>query len=286
VDARDANAEMIEYWNQGAGPVWVTHQARLDDQLAPLGARARLRAGLRPGERVLDVGCGCGASTLELARAVGPEGRVTAVDVSAPMLARARELAERAGLVETIEWIQGDAQSCELGEGAFDCVHSRFGVMFFDDPPAAFANLRQALAPGGRLVFLCWQARERNPWMLAPALAAARHLPLPPPPPPEAPGPFSLADSTRLRELLGRGGFRDAELEAIDEPLTLGGGSVDEALELFLAVGPVGAMLREARPEPELREQVVAAVRAAIESFQGPGGLRAPASAWLVTARR
>lgn len=281
-----ANVEMIRYWNEAAGPSWVAMQERLDAQLAALGALTRERAEIVPGERVLDVGCGCGGTALELARAVGAEGRVVAVDISEPMLARARERADAAGLSARIEWRCADAQTAAFDEATFDCVYSRFGVMFFEDPPAAFANLRRALRPGGRLAFVCWQARERNPWMMAPALAAMQHVAFPPPPAPDAPGPFAFAEIERVRGILAAAGFTDVAHEAVDRPMPLGSGGLDEAVELFLAVGPVGQALREAQAGPEQRDRVVAAVREALARFETPRGLEAPASAWILTARR
>ena len=284
-DALARNEEMIRYWNEGAGPAWVAMQERLDVQVGPFGALALERAALAPGERVLDVGCGCGATTLDIARAVGERGRVTGIDVSAPMLARARARAAGAGLGERIAWRCEDAQTAALGEGAFDCVYSRFGVMFFSDPPAAFANLRRALRPGGRLVFVCWQARERNPWMTVPALAAMEHVAFPPPPPPDAPGPFAFADRERVRGILEAAGFASIVHEPVERAMQLGGGDVEEALELFLAVGPVGQALREAQAGPELRARVEDAVRRALATFRTPRGVEAPAAAWIVSAR-
>lgn len=284
-DPAPSNAEMIRYWNEAAGPAWVAMQERLDLQVGPLGAAALARAGVAAGERVLDVGCGCGGTTLEIARRV-EEGSVVAVDISEPMLARARERAAAAGLGHRIEWRCEDAQVARFAAAGADCVYSRFGVMFFSDPPAAFANLRRALRPGGRLVFVCWQARERNPWMTVPALAAMPHVPFPPPPPPDAPGPFAFADPVRVRGILAEAGFTAIEHEALETAMQLGGGGIDEAVELFLAVGPVGQALREAQAGPAQRERVLEAVRAAIESFRTPeGGVAAPAAAWVVSAR-
>jgi SAM-dependent methyltransferase len=280
-----SNAEMIRFWNDSAGPVWTTHEEKLDAQLAPLGARTRARAALRPGERILEVGCGCGATTLELAEAVGPGGRVVAVDVSQPMLDRARERAARAGLGDRVAFRLDDAQTATLEPAAYDVLFSRFGVMFFADPVAAFANLHGALAPGGRLAFVCWQAREKNPWMIAPAVAAARHMPFPPPPPPDAPGPMAFADPDRVRTILARAGFGDVALESVEGPLRFGGKNVDEALELAFSVGPLGAAIREAKPTPAQQARVLAAVREVLEGFVTPNGVEAASAVWIVTAR-
>ena len=281
-----SNEEMIRFWNESAGPVWTTHEEKLDAQLAPLGALARSRAALRAGERVLDVGCGCGATTLELADAVGAAGRVVAVDVSQPMLDRARVRAERAGIGDRIHFRLDDAQTAAFEPARYDAVFSRFGVMFFADPVAAFANLRSALAPNGRLAFVCWQARDKNPWMVAPAIAAAQHIPFPAPPPPDAPGPFAFADIDRVRGILERAGFAAIEAEAVNGPLRIAGSSLDDAVELALAIGPVGAALREAKPTAEQLERVVAAVRGVLEKFVTPRGMEAGSGAWVVSARK
>lgn len=285
-DPTSPNAEMVRYWNEGAGPAWVAMQERLDAQVGPLGAVALARAAVGSGQRVLEVGCGCGGTTLEIAQAVGARGRVVAVDVSAPMLSRARERVAAAGLADRVEWRCEDAQIAPFAEGAFDCVFSRFGVMFFADPPAAFTNLRRALRPGGRLVFVCWQARERNPWMTAPARAAMAHVPFPPPPPPDAPGPFAFADPDRVRGILGAAGLTDVVIEPLELAMRLGGGDVDEALELLLVIGPVGQALREAQAGPEVRARVVDALRGVLEGFRTPRGVEGPAAAWIVQARR
>src|SRR5947199_350388 len=203
------NAEQIKYWNETAGPKWIAFQRLLDAQLEPLGRRTMDAAGSVGGERVLDVGCGCGDTTLELGRRVGPEGRVLGVDVSGGMVARAAEAAREARL-RNVGFENADAQTHRFARGEFDVLYSRFGVMFFADAAAAFTNLRSALGPGGRLAFICWQALRENPWLAVPLAAAARHLTLPPPPAPDAPGPFSLGDPERVRGILSRGSIRSS----------------------------------------------------------------------------
>jgi SAM-dependent methyltransferase len=280
-----SNDEMVRYWNESAGPVWVAQQERLDAQIGPLGVRTRARATIRSGERVLDVGCGCGGTTLELAGDVGAGGRVVAVDISRPMLERGKQRARDAGLEASIDWRLDDAQTARFESAAFDLIFSRFGVMFFADPVAAFTNVRRALRPGGRIAFVCWQPPDKNPWMLAPALAAAQHIAFPAPPPPDAPGPFAFGDAAHVRGILERAGFVDVAHDAVNEPLRLAGDTVDEALELCLQIGPVGAALREAKPSDEVRARVTGAVRRVIESFETSRGIEAEAGAWIVTAR-
>jgi len=272
-----ANAEMSQFWNAAAGEAWVAQQDALDLQLEPLGSRAAARAAIARGEQVLDIA---------IARLVAPSGRVAAVDISEPMLARAQRRAREAGLDGSIEWMRADAQTAALGEARFDCAFSRFGVMFFSDPAGAFRNVARALRTGGRVAFVCWQARERNPWFTAPARAAAQHVALPAPPAPDAPGPFAFADPARVRAILGTAGLADVAIEAYEEPMRLAGGDLEGALALTLLVGPLGAALREANASEAQRERVVAAVRASLEQFLTPRGVEAPAAAWIVSARR
>jgi len=281
--APEPNAEQIRYWNEAAGPKWVAFQKAIDAQIGPLGERAMDRAGIAPGEHVLDVGCGCGETTIALGRRVGPGGLVLGIDISAPMLGRAVETARAVGAAN-VRFENADAQIHPLRPAAFDVVYSRFGVMFFADPAAAFANLRAALRPGGRLAFVCWQALRLNPWLFVPLQAAAQHLTLPPPPAPDAPGPFSLADPERLRGILSRAGFDRIVLDELRTTLTLGGGgSVEQAVRFLTeGVGPVSGTLREA--EPALRPKVADAVRAAVAPFHTPEGVRMDSAAWIVTA--
>jgi SAM-dependent methyltransferase len=284
LDATGPNAEQITYWNEQTGPKWVALQHRLDEQISPFGLAAMERAGVGRGERALDVGCGCGQTSLQLALRVGERGGVTGIDISAPMLARAAQRAREAGL-SSVRFEHADAQTHGFAAGSYDVAFSRFGVMFFADPPAAFANLRRGLAAGGRLAFVCWQGLERNPWMSVPLRAAARHVPLPAPPPPGTPGPFAFGDAERVRGILGQAGFRGIELEAVESEVWLGGrGSLDEAVAFALeGVGPTSALLREAAATA--REAVRASVREALEPHATPDGVRMPASAWIATAR-
>lgn len=284
-DAEVPNRAQREHWDRLAGPVWVRFQAQLDRQIAPYGERVLEALAPAPGERILDVGCGCGDSSLALARAVGPEGEVVGVDPSAPMLARAEARAREAGL-GNLRFLQRDAQTADLGEGRFDAVASRFGVMFFEDPHAAFANLRRALRPGGRVAFVCWQAAERNAWIAEPMAAVAPFLELPPPPEPGAPGMFSLAAPERVRGILEGAGLADVTLREASLATRPGGGDVEEAVATFLEVGPVARLLQEQEAGPDVRARVEAAVRARFAAADAGDGPRFASAAWIVTARR
>ncbi len=280
----DANREQQSFWNEQAGPIWVKNQERLDQQIRPHGelALARLRA--KPGERILDVGCGCGETALALGAQVGTTGAVLGVDLSEPMLARARERATAAGLPQ-VAFQVADAQDARFAV-LFDAVFSRFGVMFFGAPEAAFANLLRALRPGGRLAFVCWGPVAENAWVRVPMEAAAPLLDPQPPPPPDAPGPFAFSDPDRVRRILDGAGFRSVVIDRAEVPMTPGGGDADAAAELFLDVGPLGRVLREMGADAALRDRVQATVRASFEPHLRDGRLVLASSVWLVQAER
>ncbi len=279
------NAQQIEYWNEVSGQRWVDMGEVIDSQIAPLGEVAMDRAKISLGERVLDIGCGCGQTTVELASRVGPDGSVLGLDISGPMLGRARE---RAGEASTgnAEFIQADAQTHTFDSTGADLLFSRFGVMFFASPVEAFSNLCSALRPGGRLTFICWQEVTRNPWMLLPVSAAMKHLPPPDAPPdPLAPGPFAFADRDRVTGILEQSGFENVAHESLEQDMLIGGGrSLDEATEFLTQLGPAGRALQDSGPE--LRAQVLDEIRRAIEPYEGEDGVRLGSATWIVSANR
>jgi SAM-dependent methyltransferase len=270
-----ANAAQFEYWNDQTGRTWAELQGLLDRQLAPLGARAMQALGVPYGARVLDIGCGCGGTSLSLAAYVGPAGAVVGVDLSAPMLAVARA---RAASSPHVTFLQADAQVAAFN-APFDAALSRFGVMFFADPVAAFRNLRAALRPGARLAFVCWRAPSENVWMMAPLGAALRHVPAPPPDDPDAPGPFAFARADRVRAILADAGFTRARIEACD--MAIGGFDLETALRLALRVGPLSRLLREAGSQPD---GIIESVKETLRGYLTPGGVLMPSASWIVTA--
>lgn len=272
------NAQQATYWNEAAGPTWARLQSPLDRQLAPLGRAAMAALAPQPGERILDIGCGAGQTSLDLASAVAPGGEVMGADISGTLLEVARKRSE--GLAG-VSFVEADAQTYPFAPTHFDAVFSRFGVMFFADPPAAFANIQRALKPGARLAFVCWRSMPENPVMTLPMLAALPFLPPPAPPEPGAPGPFAFADPERIRAVLTAGGFEDVQIAPHDEKV--GGGDLDTVVAMALQVGPLGGMLRE---NPDKREAVIAAVRAALVPHDGPDGVKLDSATWIVTARK
>jgi SAM-dependent methyltransferase len=278
-----ANQEQADHWNGEEASHWVTHQAAYDRMLAPFTGMLLDAAALRPGDRVLDVGCGCGATTCAAARAAAP-GRVLGVDLSEPMLARGQASAAAAGLANTA-FERADAQVHPFGASSVDAVISRFGIMFFADPVAAFANLRRATRPGGRMVLVCWQDLTANQWLLVPGAALAQHVPLPGLGEPGAPGMFAFADPGRIRAVLTEAGWQDIGIEAMRTPMLVGGGGgLDETVE-FLRSGAIGrAMLGGAGAQTSAR--AVLAVRDALARYHDGGGVRLEAAVWRVLATR
>jgi SAM-dependent methyltransferase len=275
------NADQIAYWNGPAGQRWVDRQQAQDEMLEPVSAILLDRARAVPGERVIDVGCGCGATTRAFAEKVGAAGRVLGVDISAPMLQRARQVAPQGARVE---FRLADASVYPFKPGWYDLIVSRFGVMFFAEPTASFANLRKALRPGGRLTFVCWREPRANPWLMTPLQAAYNHVPKLPEVGPEDPGPFSFASEARVHRILGKAGFSDVAMEACDLTLDVAiGNGLDAAVESALQLGPTSRAL-EGQPA-----DIVAAVRRSIHEALAPfakgQAVVLPASIWAVTAR-
>lgn len=281
--AEQDNSAQIEYWNDRAAVTWTALQDRLDAMMTALTIRALDAAAPAAGERVLDVGCGCGATVLELARRVGPNGSVLGADVSQPMAARARQRIATAGLGNA-EVLVTDASTHGFEPSDRDLLFSRFGVMFFADPAAAFANLRRAIRPGGRLLFACWRPMAENPWFMVPTQAAAHLLPPTPPGDPDAPGPFAFANPDRVRHILGSAGWSDVTLSRQDVPMRLAGpGQIAEAAEFTTRVGGLARALAEATQE--VKASAVEAIARVLADHDSSAGVCLSGSIWLVSAR-
>jgi SAM-dependent methyltransferase len=277
-EAPAGNAAQIEFWNASAGHTWADFQSQLDRQLEPLGAEAMRILAPMPDQRILDIGCGCGHTSFALAERVGPSGGVLGVDISQPMLGVAAGRPPAAGAAVP-GFRLADAEADDLGEAAFDGAFSRFGVMFFSDPVAAFANIRRALKPGGRLAFVCWRPLAENPWMYVPLEAARPLLPPLPPSAPSAPGPFAFANADRVQGILAEAGFGDIMITPFDS--MIGSGGMEATAALCRRVGPLASALRE---NPDRAEAVMGVVREALAAYLTSEGVLMPAAVWIVSA--
>jgi SAM-dependent methyltransferase len=269
----EANQQQIDYWNGDAGSQWVRAQEHLDEMLAPLSQQALSRASVNSSDRVLDVGCGCGATSLRLAE----RGRwVTGVDISGPMVRHARGRAQEA---ENLEFVQADA-SLWRGAEPYDIAFSRFGVMFFADPVAAFANIRANLRDSGRLCFICWRLPRDNPWLAVPGAATQPYLS--PPPASAGPDPFAFADQDFVSGMLTDAGFQAPEFSLCEATLTLGS-DMASAISFLTRIGPLSRIMSEL--EEPVRGQALAAAETALLPFLSGQGVQLGASCWIVTAK-
>lgn len=269
-------------WNGIDGEYWTSHQDRMDRTLAPVMGPLLGFAAPVPGSTAMDVGCGCGATTIELARAVGPVGRVFALDISEPMLALAKE---RLREFANATCMLGDAGDLPLQHLRAELMISRFGVMFFGDPVAAFSNLRTGLIPGGRLRFACWRPIHENPWMQIPLHAAYERVPRLPKPEPEEPGPYSFADTARVTRILTVAGFTAPSFTPLDIQMDLAaGGTLEDAVRQSTEMGPTKRALTD-QPE-DLLAAARESIRRALAPYASSEGVRLPAAIWLVAADR
>ena len=282
------NADQISYWNEVAGAKWVANQDRLDRLMTPLTEALVAAAAPRRGELVVDVGCGCGDLALRLAEAVGSAGLVRALDISRPMLAHAE--ARRAALGEgdraTIQWIPADASAYQLPP-VTDLMVSRFGVMFFDDRPAAFANLHGALGEGGRFAFLTWRHRAEVEWLCAPLGWIASVLP-PQDEEEDEVGPFALADEAATIAMLTTAGFKEVAATPVDEALVIGeGGSdavaVDDALKLLSETGMAARLMLDACEDAKAKAREL--MREGLAERSRDGRVSLGGACWLYTGR-
>jgi len=269
-------ADQAAYWNGLGGERWLANHERTERTVSLFGQEALAAASAKPGERVLDIGCGAGGSTAELARSVAPGGHVLGADISQLLVGKARERK-----ITNADFVVADAATCEFEAAAYDLAFSRFGVMFFGDPAAAFRNIHRALKPGGRLTFVCWRTVPENPWVHVPMKAGAEHLPPLPRPGPEDPGPFSFGDRSRVERILEAAGFAPPSLRPLDRLIRLGQ-TIDEALESVMRIGPMSRLFADATPAQA--EKAKAAIAVALKTHVRADGVSLAGACWLVSA--
>lgn len=280
LEASGPNAGQIEFWNGPAGDSWTAFMESQDRMLGPLGETAMDAADIAAGHRVIDIGCGCGTTTLDLARRTGQSGHVLGIDISTPMLERA---GQRAASEEdcSIDLQNRDAATYKFEPQSFDRVFSRFGVMFFTNPVAAFANIRAALKSGGRLAFVCWRPLDLNPWMATTISVAAQYLERPEPPGPDAPGPFAFRDPDRVNAILSDAGFTNIETVPNDLALEFEAdiaGTVSKLIQL----GPMAQPIDQAADD--IRDQIRSDLATAIHEYLTDDGVRIDSATWIVSA--
>ncbi|SDW39436.1 Ubiquinone/menaquinone biosynthesis C-methylase UbiE [Ruegeria halocynthiae] len=278
------NGDQEEFWGKSEmGGRWLTFEDQLDHLFSPVLDLLLDRAALTRGMRVVDIGCGTGASALTVAQQIGPEGHVLGVDISEQFLERARRRADQANL-NNVKFRYADAQVAALSTGDCDALISRFGVMFFSDPVAAFANMARALKPGGQITFAAWGALSENPWFKTPHLAAVKQLGQPPKVDRNAPGPLAFHDRDRVSDLMSRAGLADIKVKAI--PLTLAApSSAKEAATLCTRVGPAARVIAHFEGEQGDVDAIINAVADEFEAYRTPEGVRVPAVINLLQAR-
>jgi SAM-dependent methyltransferase len=274
------NAGQIGFWNGAGGGRWVERQAALDEMLAPISHLLIDRAEIQPGERIVDIGCGCGATTIAAAEKVGSGGSVLGIDVSAVMLIRANELAPQEA---PVRFVQGDAMVHHFSAASCDLMISRLGVTYFADPVRGFLNIRNALRSEGRVAFAAWRELRDNPWALEPLQAAYDHVPKLPGLSPHAPDDFAFASRDWVEHVLNEAGLRRVRLERCDLALDISGGQgIDGAVRSALAIGPASRAV-EVQPA-EAIAAATAAVGKALSRYVKGAAVTVPASAWIVTA--
>lgn len=272
-----ANRDQSVLWNSTGGRAWVVNQATMDRMFEPFEPILMDALPAGAGQCVLDVGCGTGATTLAAAQRTGDQGECIGVDISAPMLALARERAAQAGIAA--RFVEADAQTHAFPPASFDRIVSRFGVMFFDDPVAAFTNLRRAARPGAAMRLVAWRSPDENAFMTTGERAAASLLPDLPVRQPNAPGQFAFADRARVAAILTQAGWSDIDIQPIDVACTI---SEPDLISYIGWLGSVGQRLQTA-DEP-LRSAVIGTVRAAFEPYVRDGTVRFTAACWRIDA--
>jgi len=275
------NSEQIAEWNGALGQRWIAMRQEIDRIVVPFGDAALRAAAPQPGERVIDIGCGCGDTSIEIARMVGATGSVLGIDVSQPMLEVARSRGALANGAH-LAFRNGDVSEAELPAN-IDLLFSRFGVMFFSQPSPTFSHLRQSLRADGRCVFVCWRTPRDNAWAMTPLSAARKAMGITPAPAdPDAPGPFAFADEERLRTILSDAGFGAIDVQRFDAAISLGA-TPGAAAESVVQIGPVSRLVREVGAEH--LPIILDAVERALVPLAAPDGhVSLNGSTWIVSA--
>jgi SAM-dependent methyltransferase len=277
------NINMSEFWNGRGGENWVKLQDHMDIFLQEFGQQALDIANIQEGEFILDIGCGCGNTTFDIAQKVGSSGHVLGQDISEPIIGEAYAKMVQAG-VENVTFRCGDAQIFDFEPNLFSLAFSRFGVMFFDNPIAAFGNIRSAIESGGRLAFACWQPAQKNQWVRVGLDIVSKHIELPAPPGKDEPGPFSFGDPERVRHILTEAGFTDIIVTAVHAPLLVG--QTPAAASFFMTnLGPAASAIAKSEADSATIAAITADLRGTLGAHDSGNGVILEGAAWVVSAR-
>lgn len=279
----DVNSGMRGFWNDSGGRMWVIYQHIIEVSMAPFGQKVMDILDFNDGERVLDIGCGCGGTTLEIAQLVGSNGYVFGVDISEMIIESAKNKACKEN-ANNIIFKCVDAQTYSFVFNEFDVVFSRFGVMFFDEPVVAFQNIRKSLVAGGRMAFVCWQPIEDIEWISLPRNIVGNYITLPPLSEPNEPGGFSFGNTDRVEKILRLAGFVDIVIEKFNSKINIGA-DMSEAMEFMTHIGPAGSVLDNSDIDSKTQVKFTNDLYAALQEYQTKQGIELGSAMWIVTAR-
>ena len=280
----EVNKNQKDFWSGKGGDIWVERQNAMDTMLSPLGEAALNKLNFNEEENVLDIGCGCGHTTLNIAKRIGPSGNVTGLDISEPMLKRAKESALEMSITNT-SFKCVDVQIEDLGYQIYSAAFSRFGVMFFEDSIAAFKNINKSLISGGYLSFVCWQSPAVNPWQSLFIQEVKKFLDLPSPPP-RSPGPFAFMESEYVSSILEESKFQDITIEGHEAEVNMfSGRSLSDSVKDYISINPVVTQMLKESSENQIAEIVNSGIEA-FSPYYSEKGLIFPSATWLVTARK
>ena len=278
-----SNIKMHDFWVGTGGQKWLRFQEILSKGLTVFGRKAMLAAAFSSGERVLDIGCGCGDTSFDITRLIGDKGYVEGIDISNLMINEAR----RRDIIDfhyNINFKCADVQSQNFESMIYDVAYSRFGVMFFNDPVAAFSNIQQILQPDGRLAFVCWQPVTENQWVRLPLEVTANHVSLPTPPDPDEPDAFSFGALYRVERILEMAGFVDISIEPFITKFNIGA-NLEEAVTFLTHMGPASSVIESIDLDSKIRAQIVADLFKVIAPYETDDGVNLEAATWVVTAK-
>ena len=276
-----ANVQQAEYWNSEPGRKWVQRDAEMDERLGPMTEELIRRSGVRVGDHVLDIGCGGGSSTEQIAHSVGSDGRVVGIDISEPLLALARA---RCGNLSQVSFENADAQVHKFPKQGFDLLLSRFGVMFFSDPVSAFGNLLKALNSNGKFHFVCWATVDENPWFAVPLSIAKRYLGEPEPVPARAPGPLAFSEPDYVLDILTSAGFKDIQIEPT-ETVMASSDPPERQVDLYLTGGPAARLIAAKSPSADIMDELTAALIGELRKYETKDGIALGATVHYISAR-